>query len=289
MSTANTSGSWPSMSVTPPNLAGLGTYHVTWGIPAGGGGKSGYIFRGGTVEVQLDGTEFTLGTFTHENFPIQGMPQSQFDVDLTVQVVFEDGTQTDFSFRFHHNETPNVGPSPEDEVDLPTFISPETVIIDGTEYAVLISGFKQNGVVVRKFISPENGANSADIVAIFARAGVPDVHISTVRFKGGVKYTQADEFVEIVNRGTAPADISGWVLGADDAGQDYRFPPGTILQPGQRIKVYTNEVHPESGGFNYGIKRPIWNDKGDTAKLRDTGGTVVSEYAYGDRVVAAQP
>jgi hypothetical protein len=276
------------MSVTPPNLEGLGTNHVTWGIPAGGG-KSGYIFRGGTVEVKVDGTEFALGTFTHENFPIQGMPQSQFDVDLTVQVVFEDGTRSSFSFRFHHNETPNVGPSPEDEVDLPTFISPETVIIDGTEYAVLISGFKQNGVVVRKFISQENGANSADIVAIFARAGVPDVAITTVRFKGGVKYTQADEYVEIVNRGTAPADISGWVLGADDAGQDYRFPPGTILQPGQRIKVYTNEVHPESGGFNYGIKRPIWNDKGDAAKLRDTSGDLVSEYAYGDRVAAPQP
>lgn len=281
MSNAVTSGSWPSMSTSPPNLSGLGTDHVTWGIPAGGG-KSGYIFRGGSVEVVLDGSEFTLGTFTHENFPIQAMPQSQFSVNLTVRVTFEDGTTTDFSFTFQHNETPNVGPNPEDEVDLPTFISPESVTIDGTQYSVIISGFKQGGQVVRKFISAENGANSADIVAMFARTGVPDVVITSVRFKGEVKRTQADEYVEIVNRGTAPADISGWVLGADDAGQDYRFPPGTILQPGQRIRVYTNEVHPESGGFNYGIKRPIWNDKGDTAKLRDTAGEVVSAHAYGD-------
>lgn len=105
----------------------------------------------------LDGTEFTLGTFTHENYPITGMPQNEFDVDLAVRVVFEDGTEADFSFRFHHNETPNVGPAPEDLVDLPTFVSPETVTIDGEEYAVLISGFKQGGQVVRRFVSPENG------------------------------------------------------------------------------------------------------------------------------------
>ncbi|WP_433272941.1 choice-of-anchor K domain-containing protein [Actinosynnema sp. CS-041913] len=263
----------------------MGTDHVTWGIPAGSG-KSGYVFRGGQVEVKLDGTEFTLGTFTHENFPIQAMPQSQFDVDLAVQVVFEDGTTSGFSFRFHHNETPNVGPNPEDEVDLPTFVSPETVTVDGEEYAVVISGFKQGGQVVRKFISPENGANSADVVALFGRAGRPDIVITSVLNKGAVKRTQSDEYVEIVNRGSAPGDISGWVLGADDAGQDFTFPPGTVLQPGQRIRIYTNEIHPESGGFSYGSKRPIWNDQGDSAKLRDTNGNLVSKFGYGK---AAQP
>lgn len=79
------------------------------------------------------------------------------------------------TFSFHYNETPNVGPSPEDEVDLPTLVSPETVTIDGTEYAVLISGFKQGGQIVTKFISAENGANSADILA---PAGKPNVVIT---------------------------------------------------------------------------------------------------------------
>ncbi|GAA0380672.1 hypothetical protein Acor_02270 [Acrocarpospora corrugata] len=282
MSTATTAGSWPSMSTNPPNLSGVGTDYVTWGQPVGGG-KSGYVFRGGAVPVRTDGTEFTLGTFTHENFPIQAMPQPQFDVDLTVNVTFEDGTNADFSFRFHHNETPNNGPAPDDIVDLPTFVSPQTVTIDGETYGVVISGFKQNGQVVRQFISPENGSNSADVVAIFARAGEPDVHITTVRHKGEVKYTQADEFVEIINRGTVAANISGWTLGADDVGQDFVFPPGTVLQPGQKIRIYTNEVHPEWGGYTYNSRRPIWNDKGDAAKLRDPGGAVVSEFGYGSK------
>ncbi|WP_049573563.1 lamin tail domain-containing protein [Streptomyces sp. SBT349] len=286
MSTASTSGTWPSVSVNSPTYTGLGTDHVKWGNEAT---KSGYVFRGGTVDVQLDGTEFTLGTFTHENFPVTGLPQQQFDVDLTVRVAFEDGTTSDFSFRFHHNETPNVGPAPEDLVDLPEFVSPETVTVDGDEYQVLISGFKQGGQIVRQFVSPENSANSAEIVALFARAGKPDVVITHVQNKGQVKRTQADEFVEIMNRGTEPADISGWVLGADDAGQDFTFPAGTVLQPGQRIRIYTNETHAGWGGFSYGSKRPIWNDKGDVAKLATPGGDVVSEFPYGDKVALTAP
>ncbi|GIG66859.1 hypothetical protein Pen01_31540 [Phytomonospora endophytica] len=270
------------MSTNPPNVSGLGTEHVTWGIPAGAG-QSGYVFQGGTVPVRTDGTEFVLGTYTHENFPIQGMPQPQFDVDLTVHVVFEDGTEADFAFRFHHNETPNTGPAPEDIVDLPMFVSPQTVTLDGIPYGVVISGFKQGGQIVRTFISPENGSNSAEVVAIFARAGEPEIVLTTVRNKGEVKYTQADEYVEIVNRGTVAGNISGWVLGADDAGQDFTFPPGTVLQPGQRIRVYTNQIHPQWGGFSYGINRPIWNDKGDRAVLRDTDKNSVSEYGYGNR------
>jgi hypothetical protein len=154
------------MSASPPGLGGLGTSNVRWGVPAGGAGQSGYRFAGSTVEVLTDGTEFVLGTFTHDNFPVYGFQPNQFDVDLRVNVVFNNGALVrDFSFRFHHNETPNVGPAPQDLVDLPTLQSPETVEIDGEEYALVIAGFKQGGQIVTRFVSEENGANSADIVA----------------------------------------------------------------------------------------------------------------------------
>jgi hypothetical protein len=280
MSTVTTTGTWPSMTANPPGLEGLGSNNVRWGVPAGSG-KSGYVFTGKTTEVLTDGTEFVIGTFTHQNFPIQSDGVNQFMVNLSVTVAFDAGLTKTFSFTFRHDETPNDGPNPDDFVDLPTTVSPETVTIDGTEYAVVITGFKQGGNIVTRFDSPENGANDGDIVAVLARTGAPDIAITQVRYKGEVKYTQADEFVEIINRGTAPGDISGFVLGADDRGQDFTFPPGTVLQPGQRIRVYTNQVHPEWGGFSYGINKPIWNDKGDKAALRGTDGTVVSTYGYG--------
>lgn len=113
--------------------------------------------------------------------------------------------------------------------------------------------------------------------------GTPDVVISHVQNKGVVKRTQSDEYVEITNRGSWPADISGWRMDADDAGQVFTFPAGTMLAAGQSVRVYTNEVHPETGGFSYGIGRAIWNDRGDTAKLLDPAGNVMSKLGYGDR------
>lgn len=116
--------------------------------------------------------------------------------------------------------------------------------------------------------------------------GVPDVVITHVENHGTVKRVQSDEYVEITNRGSWAADISGWVLDADDAGQRFTFPAGTVLEAGHSVRVYTNEVHPETGGFSYAIKTAIWNDKGDTARLADVDGNVVAELGYGAMAVA---
>ncbi|WP_333770804.1 hypothetical protein [Streptomyces sp. IBSBF 2435] len=43
---------------------------------------------------------------------------------------------------------------------------------------------------------------------------------------------------------------------------------------------------PAKPGFSYGSGKPIWNDKGDNAALRDTSGNLTSSYGYG---AAAKP
>jgi hypothetical protein len=114
-----------------------------------------------------------------------------------------------------------------------------------------------------------------------------EVVIESINFHGEVKRTQSDEYVEIVNRGTAAADLSGWrMLSAGMSlgrAQGFEFPAGTTLEAGARLRVYTNQVDPASGGFSFGSKTAIWRDDGDLGMLYDAQGEEVARYSYGDR------
>ncbi|MBT2420314.1 lamin tail domain-containing protein [Streptomyces sp. ISL-22] len=287
MGIIRTSGKWTAVRPSPNGITGVGTEHVEWGDPTESR-KSGYRFTGGETQALLNGTEFTLATFTHENFPINSGNMREWDVELQVNVAFEDGKTKDFTFTFHHNETDNSGAHPEDIVSLPEFISPETVTVDGQPYKVMLSGFKRGGQIVRQFDSPENGSNRADIVAVFAKPGKPDVAITRVEAEGTVPGTQADEYVEVFNRGTEAADMSGWTLRARNSGKQFTFPAGTALKPGSRYRVHTNERHPETGGFSFGSSEPVWDDVADVAVLSDDKGKQVSRFRYG-QVITPEP
>ncbi|XWK86466.1 MAG: lamin tail domain-containing protein [Phormidium sp.] len=121
----------------------------------------------------------------------------------------------------------------------------------------------------------------------FTITATTDVTISKLFYKGEVKRTQSDEYIEISNFGNSPANISGWkITSGGSQKQFFTFPEGTILEGGKSFRVYTNEVHPETGGFSYGNKTAIWNDAGDEAKLFDAAGNNVSTLAYGKNTVA---
>ncbi|MBL9005098.1 MAG: choice-of-anchor K domain-containing protein [Myxococcales bacterium] len=168
MTTVTTSGTWTSINPQPPNTVGLGTQHAGWGTPAPQlryGKASSYQFDGVSgVQANLDGTEFKLGTFTHHNFPLNPtFNVLKFGVNLKVTVTFDQGLTKDFNYLFNHWETP--GSNQPDEVTFPNAQSKETVTLGGKEYLLTITGFKQNGQLVSKFVSPEAQSNAADIFA----------------------------------------------------------------------------------------------------------------------------
>ncbi|MDJ0843249.1 lamin tail domain-containing protein [Crocosphaera sp.] len=120
-------------------------------------------------------------------------------------------------------------------------------------------------------------------VQVNGTPGIANVEISEIVYHGHVKRTQSDEYIEIRNSGNAAADLSNWKVTSIGKDQLFAFPEGTSLAAGQMIRVYTNEVHQESGGFSFGSKTAIWNDKGDMGKLLDAEGNEVSSFSYGDQ------
>jgi hypothetical protein len=99
-----------------------------------------------------------------------------------------------------------------------------------------------------------------------------------------VSSREPDDYVEIVNLDGAPQELNGWRLTdiADDERPNFVFPART-LKPGQTVRVYTNEVHPESGGFSFQWGQAVWNNLDpDRAGLFDQAGKLVSTMTYGD-------
>ena len=109
----------------------------------------------------------------------------------------------------------------------------------------------------------------------------PDLRLACVFFDGGVSRQEPDEYVEIVNRGDAPASLEGWSLtDIDDGSPTFTF-PSAFVAPGGVIRVYTNEVHPEWGGYSFERGSAIWNNgEPDTAGLADGNGQLVSTATY---------
>lgn len=111
--------------------------------------------------------------------------------------------------------------------------------------------------------------------------GASNVQITHIFYDGLVPLVESDEYVEITNSGDAPQDLTGWVL--KDIAEGYpsfTFPP-YILEPGATVRVYTNEVHQEYGGFSFNYGKAIWNNKvPDTAALYNVQGKEISRQSY---------
>jgi hypothetical protein len=184
--TVSTSGVWTSLSGNP--TAGpfdLGTSTVRWGIP-GESQSSAYKFEGVTgLNMPLDGNNFLLGTFIHDNFIIRLPSITEAKLALKLDVTNGANFSQVFNFTFKHNETLNDGvngvcpdtpgyatPCP-DIVSIPNATSVETLNINGEAYKLFISGFQQGGQLVNQFITAENRSNSAQLFAKLQKVPQP--------------------------------------------------------------------------------------------------------------------
>jgi len=107
------------------------------------------------------------------------------------------------------------------------------------------------------------------------------VQITFIFYDGLVPRVESDEYVEIANLGDQPHDLVGWVLQDISEGYPSFTFPSYVLAPGERIRVYTNEIHSEWGGFSFSSGEAIWNNNDpDVAGLFDAEGNLLSRASY---------
>jgi len=111
--------------------------------------------------------------------------------------------------------------------------------------------------------------------------GTSGVQITRIFYDGAVPRVESDEYVEIANLGDQEQDLAGWVLkDISDGKPSFTF-PSYVLAPGASIRVYTNEIHQEYGGFSFRCGSAVWsNADHDTAALYNTQGQEVSRRSY---------
>jgi hypothetical protein len=110
---------------------------------------------------------------------------------------------------------------------------------------------------------------------------VSDVKITYIFYDGLVPNTESDEYVEITNLGGASQNLYNWSLKDLNEESPVFIFPSYILAPSESIRVYTNEIHPEYGGFSFNYGRAVWNNSApDTAVLYNAEGQEVSRKSY---------
>lgn len=142
-------GIWTEASPAPA-VSGLNTNQISWGKAATNNGKSSYTFQGAAPPSKVFnlGDNFTLGTFTHRNYPIYGNSLTEATLNITIKGSAEGvGGTTTFEvsslFEFTHIETPNNGYNCcKDKV---TAVinegGSEAFSVDGENYIFNFSGF----------------------------------------------------------------------------------------------------------------------------------------------------
>lgn len=109
------------------------------------------------------------------------------------------------------------------------------------------------------------------------------INIADIHYDGIVPKTEADEYVVISNSARDPVDVSGYyiyVASTGTQGPTFYFPKGSVIKGGASVRIYTNEIHKETGGYSYGYGKALWSNNGGLAVLKDNNGKKLGEYKY---------
>lgn len=166
-------GTWGNV-VGGTNVKGQGTNEVRWGegIEEYNNQQSGFKFEGNAPNTFDIDEVFSLGTFTHYNFPIYSGTAAS-SADLSIYLSFSDpaGLNDTLGFTFTIDETPNnadpsTNPKNNDIIGFPSAYANETFDIDNIDYTLRLIGFGDTaGSIIDEFSTVETRSNNTTLWA----------------------------------------------------------------------------------------------------------------------------
>jgi len=130
----------------------------------------------------------------------------------------------------------------------------------------------QTGLAVTP--TPQTALNDDTIAAppiLITNADI-QINIRTIVGAGDLEV----EFVEIINQGQNPADLTNWTL-SDEEGHQFSF-PALILNSEGAIKVFSKSGADTVIELYWQAEQPIWQS-GETALLIDATGETIATYS----------
>jgi len=110
---------------------------------------------------------------------------------------------------------------------------------------------------------------------VMHRAPGAEIAITEIHADGSTEY------ITIANRGWIDQPLSGWLLASLHGQELFRFPEGTVLGPGQQIRVLSGEeaqaTAPEEILW---VRQNVWSNRSDTVILFDNEGHEVARHTY---------
>jgi hypothetical protein len=87
------------------------------------------------------------------------------------------------------------------------------------------------------------------------------------------------EYIVIRNTGLVRVGIGGWTI-RDIANHVYRFPTGFRIGAGLKVTLHTGRGTNTATHRYWGMGNYVWNNDGDTGRLRRANGTLADACSY---------
>lgn len=89
------------------------------------------------------------------------------------------------------------------------------------------------------------------------------------------------EWFQVKNTGKQTKTIAGWKV-RDRTGFVFKFPAGFKLGAGKTVMVHTGRGANTKSNLYWKLDAYVWNNTGDKATLKTSGGTVADTCSWGD-------